>query len=96
MRFLTFTAPSYHFMSEEKNKRPRREAGDAVELIRRTLINRAVIILPFFQDNKVKFEAKIDQGPTVILQYGKDGWVGTHPNDELVEQLGHLIEDATE
>jgi hypothetical protein len=83
-------------MSEEKNRRPRQDYMNPIDLIKRTIGDRCVSILPFFQDNKVKFEAKIQNGPTVILQYGNDGWVGTHPDDELVEQLGILIEDASE
>lgn len=82
-------------MSEETNRRPRQDDVNPVDLIKRTIGSRPVTILPFFQDNKVKFKAEIQNGPTIILQHGKDGWVGTHPDDELVEQLGYLIEDAS-
>jgi len=80
-------------MSERKNPDFRDE--NPVDIIMRTIGTNVVVIRSYVEDSAIKFHAQITGGPSVILQNSYGEWVGTHPDQELVDQLGFIIECAT-
>jgi hypothetical protein len=80
----------------ERNTLGSSHAENPVDLIKRTVNNHIVVISSFLEDGALKFKAQLVGGPTVILEH-KDGvWSGDYADNELVAQLGEIIENASD
>ncbi|MGB8190486.1 MAG: hypothetical protein WCF67_01145 [Chitinophagaceae bacterium] len=64
------------------------------EAVHGTIEGRRVLVYLFVDNYILKFTAYVHQGPVINMFYGDTTWEGDHPDQNLIRNIGNLIENA--